>query len=49
MSDDKKQSSHGYNAEAVQAEIDKANASGKLKISKKEAALIHALLKGGRK
>lgn len=36
-----------YDKTAVQAEIDKANRrGGKAKISKKEARLIHALLKG---
>lgn len=36
-----------YDAKAVQKEIDKANRKGgKAKISKKEAKLIHALLKG---
>lgn len=38
-----------YSRKAVQKEIDKANASGKVKFSKSQQELIHALLKGRQK
>ncbi len=38
---------HQYNADAVQKQIDRENSrGGKRRISKREARLIHALLKG---